>query len=59
MGLEFNNEEYRKMGEKLNTKVKSSAEESPWPNAFIKAESSEKLRIALRKTVRRLETTSL
>ena len=31
-GLEFNNEDYREMGEKLNTKVKSTAAESPWSN---------------------------
>ena len=32
MGLEFNNEDYREMGEKLNTTVKSTAAESPWSN---------------------------
>ena len=32
MGREFNNEDYREMGEKLNTSVKSTAAESPWSN---------------------------
>ena len=32
MGREFNNEDYREMGEKLNTTVKSTAAESPWSN---------------------------
>ena len=32
MGKEFNNEDYREMGEKLNTTVKSTAAESPWSN---------------------------
>ena len=29
---EFNNEDFRIMGEKLNTKIKSTATESPWSN---------------------------
>ena len=32
MGREFNNADYREMGEKLNTTVKSTAAESPWSN---------------------------
>ena len=32
MGREFNNDDYREMGEKLNTTVKSTAAESPWSN---------------------------
>ena len=32
MGREFDNKDYREMGEKLNTIVKSSAAESPWSN---------------------------
>ena len=32
MGREFDNEDYREMGEKLNTIVKSSEAESPWSN---------------------------
>ena len=30
MGKEFDNEDYREMGEKLKTTVKSTAAESPW-----------------------------
>ena len=32
LGREFNNNDYREMGEKLNTKVTSTAAESPWSN---------------------------
>ena len=31
-GREFNNEDFRIMGEKLTTKIKSTAAESPWSN---------------------------
>ena len=33
-GGEFNNEDFRFMGEKLNTKIKSTAAESPWSNGI-------------------------
>ena len=33
-GLEFGNEEFREMGEKLNTSVKSTAAEAPWSNGI-------------------------
>ena len=33
-GLEFGNDEFREMGEKLNTTVKSTAAESPWSNGI-------------------------
>ena len=33
-GGEFNNEDFRIMGEKLNTKIKSTAAESPWLNGI-------------------------
>ena len=33
-GGEFNNEDFRIMGEKLNTKIKSTAAESPWSNGI-------------------------
>ena len=35
-GLEFNNEDYKEMAEKLNTKVKTTAAESPWSNGVNK-----------------------
>ena len=33
-GLEFGNEEFREMGEKLNTSVRSTAAEAPWSNGI-------------------------
>ena len=33
-GGEFNNEDFRIMGENLNTKIKSTAAESPWSNGI-------------------------
>ena len=32
MGREFDNDDYREMGERLNTNVKSTSAESPWSN---------------------------
>ena len=31
-GGEFNNDDFREMGEKLNTKITTTAAESPWSN---------------------------